>query len=375
MRNVVFTALPLLASVSAFAAPCPARTVWPTPDFKSRADAVKAAKAEPIKALEDYAFTLEGKDSERLGRRTDAMIILKGGEIVYERYARGWDREKRHISWSVAKSVSSALIGRAVMEKALDVEKSVCDYLPEVPESACKIKVKHLLEFSSGLDWQEEYEDQTYQVSSVIAMLFGVGHKDQLRFIASHKFYAEPGTKWRYSTGEAQFLSAVAKAATVQKTGSPFARKLLFDRLGMKSAMLEEDAKGTPLGGSMVFANARDYARFGYLYLNDGCWEGTRLLPEDWVKQSTTASKVFLESTGPDQRTPNGWQFWVNQPNSAGARPWKDAPPDAYSAIGHWGQYVAVVPSADVVIVRLGDDRKGRVDLNVLIPLALEVAK
>ncbi len=365
----VFSPLPALA------VPCVAAN-FPTDSWPSRAAEVREAKKTQIAALEELAFTLVGKDSERLGQRTDALLIIKGGQIVYEKYARGWDEGKIHISWSVAKSVTSALIGRAVQQGLLELDQSICQVLPNQPEAICKITVHHLLEFSSGLDWQEEYEDQSYQVSSVIAMLFGEGHRDVLSFITRHRSYAEPGVKWRYSTGEATLLSAVAKLALQPKHGKDWAWHALFDVIGMRGVTFEEDEKGTPLGGSHLFATARDYARIGYLYLHDGCWNGTRLLPEDWVKRSTEPSPSFISSAGPSETLPNGWMWWLNKvAGDVKEKPWKDAPGDAYSAIGHWGQFIVVVPSEDVVIVRTGDDRQDGISLARLIPLSLEVAR
>jgi CubicO group peptidase (beta-lactamase class C family) len=367
--------LVLLSPLTALAAPCVTAS-FPGYSWPSRTKEVSEAKKAEITALEDYAFTLTGKDEERKGIRTDSVVIIKGGQIIYEKYARGWDELKPHISWSVAKSVTSALTGVAVQRGLLKIDESVCQVLEGQTEKVCKITPHHLLEFGSGIDWQEEYEDQTYQVSSVISMLFGEGHRDMLSFILGHRTYAEPGVKWRYSTAESTVLAAVAKGALQPQLGKDWAWRGLFDLLGMRGVFLEEDAKGTPLGGSHVFATSRDYARFGYLYLQDGCWNGTRVLPEDWVTRSTQPSAPFVSSAGENEKTPNGWMWWLNKAaGPAKEKPWPDAPDDAYSAIGHWGQYVVVVPSADVVIVRTGDDRSSGISLAKLIPLALEVAK
>lgn len=366
-----------LLVLTMLAAPCPTRPSWPTADWPSpRVEEVKAAKAAEIKALEDYLFTLEGEDAERRGLRTDGVVIVKGGEIIYERYARGWSAGNRHISWSVAKSFTTALTGVAVSKGALTIDDSMCNYV-EARDELCSITVRHLLEFGSGMHWQESYEKQSYQFSSVIAMLLGEGHKDMVKFVLSHRKAAEPGTVWNYSTGESTLLSEVVRQAGIKKGyQKDWFWSDFFDRIGMKSAVLEGDPKGAPGGGSYVFATPRDYAKFGWLYLNDGCWEGKRVLPEGWVKSSTTMSQTFAAGAPEAEDTPSGWQWWLNQvAPKKGERPWKDAPEDAFSAIGHWGQYVAVVPSADVVIVRVGDDRNKSVDLNKMIPLALEVAK
>ncbi len=372
MRALLFTLLP----AAALAQTCPAGGVWPDPDWDdSQLATVAQSKAAEIKALEDAFFTLQGKDEDRLGLRTDALLIIKDGRLIYEKYARGYSKTNKHLSWSVAKSFTSGLIGVAAQQGKLTIDQSICDFLPNLRPEVCRVSVKNLLEFSSGWNWQEEYEHESYQVSSVIAMLFGEGHKDMLKFVTDHPFYATPGTAWRYSTGEATVLAAVAKSALGAKKG--WAQDALFKPLGMTGAVLEEDLKGTPLGGSHVFATPRDFARFGYLYLHDGCWKDQRLLPVGWVTQSTTAAPAYRSNSPASETEPNGWMWWVNQaiPEKGQPKPWKDAPDDAYEADGHWGQYIVVVPSANVVIMRTGDDRNADADQSQLISLCLKVAQ
>lgn len=362
-----------LLTLMLLAAPCPTRPSWPTTQWPI---AEVAGREVEVAALEQYTFTLTGTDAERKGLRTDSLLIIKGGQIIYERYARGWAANNRHISWSVAKSFSTALAGVAVRLGALSLTDSICTYL-DAREELCPITVQDLMEFGSGMHWQEAYENQSYQYSSVIAMLLGEGHADMTKFVLGHKKEVGPGERFNYSTGEATVLSEVVRRAGVKKgLGDDWFWSEFFDRIGMKSAVFEGDKVGAPGGGSYVFATSRDYARFGFLYLNDGCWAGARVLPEDWVKRSTTMSEVFRIGAPASSDTPNGWMWWMNEVlPSTGERPWKDAPVDTYAAIGHWGQYVVVVPSRDVVIVRTGDDRAEGLDLNLLIPLALEVAR
>ena len=171
--------------LSILAAPCPERASWPTQDWPtSKMAATKRDRAAEIAELEKYLFTLEEPDSAREGLRTDGLLIVKGGELIYERYARGYSAKNRHLSFSVAKSITAALTGVAVSKNALRVTDSICDYVPARSE-LCSITVQNLMEFGSGLHWQEEYENETYQYSSVLAMLFGEGHNDSTRFILS----------------------------------------------------------------------------------------------------------------------------------------------------------------------------------------------
>ncbi|MFZ5438389.1 MAG: serine hydrolase domain-containing protein [Myxococcota bacterium] len=368
--------LSLTASLAA-AQDCPSRVTWPTDRWPvALVDPVK--KAAELAALESYLFTLTGKDEDREGLRTDGLVIIKGGAIVYERYARGFDETKRHLAWSATKSITSALVGIAVKDGALTLDDSICQHLPEFAGTPqCAITVRDTITFATGLGWQEEYEDESYQSSSVIAMFFGAGHRDHLRFILGHKQVADAGARWSYSTGDAQVAAAIAKRALGKRHGPDAFWKLLFDRIGMPRTVFEEDAMGTPLGGSFVWATPRDLAKFGWLYLNDGCWNGERVLPSGWVAASTRPSDAFVAFAAKGDKEPSGYMWWLNRPipERENPIPWKTSPDDAYGAIGHWGQYIMVVPSADVVIVRTGDDRDEYVSEDKLISLSLDVAR
>src|SRR3954469_18661390 len=154
MRALVLflvAAVPLCAR----AAECDAANTYPGKEWPLHL----SDKKDAIAALESYAFTLTGTDDQRLGLRTDSLLIIKNGVIVYERYARGYDASKRHISWSVAKSVTSALTGVAVQKGALTLDQSICDFVTAANADQCRIKVQDLIQFSSGIDWAESYEN------------------------------------------------------------------------------------------------------------------------------------------------------------------------------------------------------------------------
>jgi CubicO group peptidase (beta-lactamase class C family) len=377
VNRLIFLALVVTASL-AQAQQCRARASWPTEKWPE-ALVDPTAKAAELKALEDYAFTLVGKPDERKGYRTNALVVIQNGAIVYEKYARGWDASKRQISWSVAKSVSSTLLGVAVNQGLVNLDDSICKLLPEysADPKVCAILVKHTLTFGSGLQWQEAYEDQVYQVSSVLSMLNGVGHTDQVKHVLSHRKLYEPGTQFNYSTGDAHVVATLAKRALTPKFGPDAFWTQLFEPIGMKNVVFEEDLAGNVLGGSFVYATPRDSAKLGYLMLNDGCWNNQRLLPVGWVQSATTPSATFRANRGdcsgtkvPDteyqltcEPTPSGYMWWLNRPPADGVeKPWKDAPDDTYAARGHWGQRVIIIPSQDLIIVRYGDDRETKTE-------------
>jgi len=382
MRGAMAVAGALLTSGAWAQDSCPVRDSWPVPAWPSNVAAVGQTRADQIQALEDFAFTLTGPDRERVGTRTDGVVIIHDGAIVYERYARGWTPEKRHLSWSVSKSFTNALTGIAVMKGVLGLEDSVCQHLETgVSGPICDLKVQHLLEFGSGLDWMETYEGQSNQASSVLAMLYGQGRQHMARFVWSHAFRDPPGTSWAYSSGDTTLLMhVVGNALTRPPTdlGADFPWTELLNRIGAGDTAWERDAAGTFVGSSYVHATPRDLARLGFLYLNDGCWNGVRLLPPGWVGASVVPSSAFLTrrlywEPGDVQ----GRQFWLNTPVPAAEipTPWPDVPEDAYAMRGHWGQSVTIIPSLDLIVVRVADDRDGTFDFNRFLSLAIAVGR
>ena len=382
-RLLAVAAVSALAAVAGSAhaqSTCPAGVSHPGEAWPDVSAQVLSQKAEAITALEDYAFTLEGADEERRGIRTDGVVIIRAGELIYERYARGHDASKRHLSWSVSKSFTNALVGIAVGQGRLSVEDSLCKHLPwvsELGEDRCGITVRHLLEFSSGLDWQEVYEGASNQSSSVLSMLYGAGHEDAARFIASHALRDPPGESWMYSSGDSTLLMAVVQAVMEPEHGDRFPWTQLLDPIGMRSAVWERDRAGTIIGSSYLYATPRDLARFGYLLKHDGCWDGARILPEGWVSESTQVSEAMTKKRlHRDPDDVQGRQFWLNKPVPGvdDQRPFPDLPEDAFFARGHWGQSISVIPSWDLVVGRTGDDREGGFDLQRFLVLAREVA-
>jgi CubicO group peptidase (beta-lactamase class C family) len=356
---------------------CPARDRWPSPDWPSLPPSSTPARDAAAAALEAYAFTLVGDDSARLGIRTDAVIIIKSGVIVYERYARGFDATKRHLAWSVTKSLTNAAVGVAVKEGLLSTSDSICRTIPDLPTAACDVTVDHLLEMASGFDWSEGYEEAGLQASSVLAAFYGQGYRDIARFNARHGLRDPPGTSWLYSSGDTVTLSLVLQAAMAKRFGERFYWGALFEPMGATRVTVEQDAAGTFVGGSYWYSAPRDAARLGYLFLNDGCWNGTRLLPEGWVKQSTTVNEAFKKKRLKNApKEVYGRLWWLNRavPEAGIPLPFEDLPDDLYAARGHWGQSITVAPSQDVVVVRFADDRDDAFDFNRFHALALAVA-
>ncbi|MBX3227839.1 MAG: serine hydrolase [Labilithrix sp.] len=375
MRAVLLAvALVCVAPAAAEAAPCPARAAWPTNGFPRRTEETARLFPERVRALEEYMFTLEGANEDRKGIRTDALMVIHQGAVFYEHYGRGFTAANPHLAWSVSKTVTQLLTGMAVAHGALAIDDSMCRFFPDFGRR-CDLTVRHLLEFASGFDWAENYEDDgSRQDSSVVAMLYGEGHRDMASFVLEHDRSDAPGAAYRYSTGDSTLLGGAVDRAMRPRFGDDYPWTVLFDPLGIKEMTIEQDLAGHRVGGAYSWAPPEDWGRLGFFMLNDGCWENGRMLPEDWIAQATTPSEAFLRKRhdvgATDQQ---GRQLWLNRKLPGVAeQPWPDLPEDTYSAIGHWGQYIAVIPSKDLVIVRSGDDRDDEaLDVNRFFKLAL----
>ncbi len=343
---------------------CP-DALWPDPGWSVRSLEVRSQSPSQIAALERHLFPedLDRADEERAGVRTDGVVIIHRGHLIYERYAAPYTDETPHLAWSATKTFTNALIGIAVAEERLSLSDSICDHLRPgwtVPDASCAITVQHLLEMASGLQWRETYEGQSPTASSVLAMLYGEGHADMASFVAQQPLAREPGAAWQYSSGDTNVLSAIAGAVLGPAHGDRFPFEVLLDPLGMTRVTWERDTRGTYVGSSYLWATPRDLARLGLLLLQDGCWEGERLLPEGWVADSTTLADPIRRGAIDLGDKPQGRQIWLNQalPEQGLAEPpWPDVPTTAFAALGHWGQSITVIPDASLVVVRTADDR------------------
>ena len=268
---------------------------------------------------------------------THALVLIWRGRLVFERYGPDHGPGATLISWSVAKSFLHALVGVLVRDGKLDPSARAGVPAWQGPgDPRAAFTLEQLLRMSSGLEWVEDYVDA--QRSDVIEMLFGRGKDDVAGFAAQAKLAHPPDTVWCYSSGTSNLVAAIAGRAI--GGGEPAYRELLhrelFARIGMASASARFDPAGTWIGSSFVFATARDFARFGYLYLRDGVWDGERVLPAGWVDHARRLT--------PGSGGEYGAHWWL-PPGGEGM----------FSANGYRGQYVFVAPARDVVAVRLGE--------------------
>ena len=316
---------------------------WPAgnaPADPSQAEGLDMARLE--QAI-DAAFAEPGPDNLR---KTRAVVVVHGGKLVAERYAPGFHKDMPLLGWSMSKSVTNALVGILVNEGRLDITQPAP--VPEwrsAGDPRNKITLDHLLRMSSGLAFEEEYAP----LADATDMYYD--SYDFAAFAAAKPLEAEPDAKWYYSSGTANIVARIVRQ-TVEREYDYYYRFLyekLFDKIGMISAVFEPDPSGTFVGSSFTYATPRDWARFGLLYLQDGVWDGERILPEGWVAYSTT----------PTPGAPMGEygaHFWLNagNPDNPEERRYPGSPREEYEASGFQEQRVIVIPSKKLVLVRFG---------------------
>ncbi len=286
-------------------------------------------------------------DEDRYGT-TYAVLVIRDGRLRLERYGGAlphFDRPPEAVtpttpllSWSMAKSVLHAGIGLLVSDRRLrlDALAPVPAWHEEEDDPRAAITLEHLLTMRDGLDFAENYVDAG--VSDVIEMLFGAGKDDVAAYAEARPLAYEPGTRFNYSSGTSNVVAAIAGRCAGSGTAFlDLLRRRVFKPVGMTSADPRLDDAGTFIGSSYVYATARDFARFGLLYLRDGLWDGHRILPEGWVDHARRLRSVDEEGNG------YGAHWWV-----------VDDDQGSFRASGYEGQSILICPGLDLVAVRLG---------------------
>ncbi|MEQ9363265.1 MAG: serine hydrolase [Leptospirales bacterium] len=295
----------------------------------------------------DYEFGGERRAVRELLERTDTtgLLIIKNDRVVFEEYWKGHTPETRHISWSVGKSFVSAMFGIAVAEGLIQsLEEPVIKYAPELKGTGYDgVRIKDVLQMSSGVGFNEDYGDffsDINRMGRVIALGASINE-----FVASLRNVREPGTYQHYVSMDTQVLGMILRNATGRSLAD-FLSEKIWSKIGMQAdaAWLIDDSD-MELAFGTLNATLRDYARFGRLYLNNGAWQGERIVPAAWVRASITPDAPHLQP-GDTEASSNtmgyGYQWWIPR-NRDGSD---------YSAIGVYGQFIYINPERSVVIVK-----------------------
>jgi len=322
--------------------------------------ALKAVVEEPDVSREKLARAVDALFNNADAAETRAVLVLSGGRVIAERYASGYHENTRFVSWSMAKTITGVLIGLLVADGRLRLDESAPVAAWQRPgDPRGEITLRQLLQMRAGLQ-HTEAGSPPYE-SDEVRMLFLDGRDHMAAYAESQPLEAEPGRQFEYSTATTVILADIAANALTpskdpaerRRVVSDYLRTRLFEPLGARSMLPEFDAAGTMVGGSLIHATARDWAKVGEFMRNGGAVKGAQVLPRGWIE--------FM--TAPSPRNPGyGAQTWLNRPQADDGRQlFPGAAQSVFSLNGHLGQYVVVSPAQDLTVVRLGktDDPVG----------------
>ena len=335
--------------------------------------ALAAVRDKPGVAREALARRIDALFTGQAEDETRAVIVLHAGRTVAERYAPGYHENTRFISWSMAKTITATMIGMLIADGRLQLDQPAPVPAWQRPgDPRGEITLRQLLQMRSGLR-HTEAGDPIYE-SGEVRMLFLDGRDDMAAYAEAQPLEAEPGRQWEYSSNTTVILADIAARvlapnsdpALRRRAVADYLRNRLFEPVGMTSALPEFDRSGTLIGGSLIHATARDWARFGEFLRGGGAVKGAQLVPRAWIQFMTT----------PNPRNPGyGAQTWLNRPQAAngesGGKPeFPGAPASVFAAQGHLGQYVVIAPRQQLTVIRLG-----RTDEDKLLPVRERIAR
>ncbi|MBN8483675.1 MAG: serine hydrolase [Sphingomonadales bacterium] len=348
--------LPLLALPALIG--CSAERDAAAPPAPPSAASLKAVAENPGASRTELARSLDTLFTDPAQAETRAVVILRDGRIVAERYGPGYHENTRFISWSMAKTVTAVMIGQLVADGRLRLDEPVPVPTWQRPgDPRGEITLRQLLQMRSGLR-HTEAGDPPYE-SDEVRMLFLDGRDAMAAYAEAPPLEAAPGSRFEYSSATTVILADIAaRALTTSQDPAERARVVhdylhtrLFGPIGMASMVPEFDSAGTLIGGSLIHGTARDWAKFGEFMRNRGAVDGAQLVPSAWIDFMTT----------PSPRSTNyGGHTWLNRPGPDGTVQWPGAPASVFSLNGYLGQYVVISRDHRLVVVRLGKTQDGQ---------------
>ncbi|MBI9055057.1 MAG: serine hydrolase [Bacteroidales bacterium] len=311
---------------------------FPTNNWRECSPESVGISSEKLKAVYDYCASED--------RNSYSFLIIKDGYIIAEKYFQNFSQSSKIHSYSLAKSFTAALTGIAIQKGYINsIEDKISDYFPELQEENTdplkkEINIKHLLTMTSGYQWEEN------EISFARNDLYNIRQtSDYIQYVLDKPMETIPGTDWNYSSGNPLLLGGIIENTT-DITTFDFANQTLFSDLGIKDVEWSSDESGSTIAAWGLSLKSRDYAKLGYLYWKNGIWDTKQVLPDYWVNNT---QKPALEST------PHyGYLFWLayRYDDHVGTQ----VPEDTYMATGLFQKYIIIIPSYDLVLVRLGED-------------------
>ncbi|WP_439553380.1 serine hydrolase domain-containing protein [Flavobacterium macrobrachii] len=299
---------------------------------------------EKLNAAVANAFDKKGEKN----KRTRSVIVIYKDKIIAEKYTDGFNKNSKILGWSMTKSLTATFFGILQKQGKIDISKPapIAEWKNDERKN---ITINDLLHMNSGLEWEEDYG----KISDVTKMLFI--EEDMTQSQINKPLVGKPNNTWNYSSGTTNLLSGILrKQFKTHQEYLDFWYNSLFDKIGMNSALVEVDMAGNFVGSSYGWATTRDWAKFGLLYLHKGNWNGEQIFNESWAKYVSTPTNTSNGNYGA--------QFWLN----AGGK-FPNVPKDMFYASGYQGQMVAIFPSHDLVIVRMGLKEDPEFDFNGLL--------
>ena len=326
---------------------------WPTDDWRMETPDKLGFDAAKLTAAAEFSTSHSN---------TQAMFIVRHGYVALEKYSGGFSATQQHESYSMAKSFSSGLVGIATAEgKIKSIDDKICASYPmqwdcsDTTDPRSRITISHAMNLMTGLRWSEDWRSTATGANDAYNL-------NLLDAVLAREAVEEPGMRKRYSTGDPSLLSGVLQGATGM-TALAYAKAKIFDVIGIPGVRWNADTKGRTTTYAGLQATAREYAKYGYLYLQRGLWDGKQVIPSEYI-DLTTQAKDRCEGW-------NQYLWHVNMPVRLGPQDAKcdgifctptdyvNLPHDGYFAEGVNGQFVFIIPSADLVIVRLAADDAG----------------
>jgi len=337
---------------------------WPTKEWKECKPEAVGMNSEKLLAAIEYAATP--------AFNTDGLVIIRKGHIVGEAYLRNFKSNSTHVSYSMAKSFTSTLVGIAI-DKGLiaSIDEKLCQYYEDWDcddrdDLRSGITIRHAMTLTTGLEWHEDWSKWDPATNDALKM----GQSGYfVRYMSERDGLYEPGERFNYSTGDPMLLSKVIKSATGM-TAFEYAKKNLFDPLNTTEVRWDMDRDGYTATAWGLYTTVRDYAKFGYLFLNEGYWKDKPIVSQHWVATST--------KTDPSVKMwpAYGYLWHVNLPYrlkwSKSPVPTNAIPSDGYMAEGVLGQNIFIIPSKDLVIVRVANQTRGHMDLVKFLTMVLD---
>jgi CubicO group peptidase (beta-lactamase class C family) len=292
--------------------------------------------------------------TEEKKQQTRSVLVVYKDQIISEKYAEGFDQTSLMHGWSMTKSLTSAMYGILQKKGRIDInEKTGLEAWAN--DEREEITYNDLLHMNSGLEWEEEY----FNISDATKMLYLESDMGQVQI--ENQLVAKPNELWYYSSGTTNILSGplLRKEFDSHQEYLDSWYRELIDKIGMHSTVVEADLAGNYIGSSYAWASTRDWAKFGLLYLHEGNWNGEQIIDSSWVHYSATPTNTSEGRYGA--------QFWLN---AGGYHP--DVPKDMYSCNGFKGQYVFIIPSKDLVVVRTGLVADPKFNINIFLKEIIE---